>query len=485
MTSNPRRRVEVELDWYYISKDKVRKWVFLAAGVLAIVAVAVFFIVRGTDENRRARNEIKRAEEMIDKAQELQEAARAVDEITAARGKVREARGALEAGTPQTAISAAREAQSMAQRIVASYSSAQSDASILDTAGKVEIQRANRTNWEAAKAGQQLFEGDFLKTGWNGAAEVMLSDGTLYRIKPETLFEIHRTSLVSTASGQKTRRSEVKFIVGTININTGESSSSIVRTDTATAEIGARTSVGLEVDAKKETFVATYRGETLLSNTQGLKVVVGQQEQVSTQASGKTFTAKVKIPDSPELLVPEDNAMFDVRKPQALMLRWKPVREGVRYRLQIAQSRLFVPESLIVDLDDRIRPEASVTVKAEGVFFWRVAAINRANLLSDWSVTRRLRVLSGERRPEVPDSIPPEIVLERPRPTGSIVFISGKTEAGATVTVNGEPADVEPSGTFKKILTISKEGFNTIEVKAIDGAGNVAVRRERVLIQTF
>ena len=66
----------------------------------------------------------------------------------------------------------------------------------------------------------------------------MAVDGTFYRIKPETLFEVHRgKTFAGAGEGEPKRQSEIKFIVGTVDINTGEGSRSIVRTDAATADI--------------------------------------------------------------------------------------------------------------------------------------------------------------------------------------------------------------------------------------------------------
>lgn len=485
MTKKPQRRLEVELDWYYIQKETLRKWGLIGVGALLLVAAGVYLYIQGTDQNRRAKSEIAASEKALEEAQRMPEAIRATDELTLARNKIAEARSHLEGRNLQGAINSARESQSISQRILAGYAAAKADAGILDVGGKVEIQRANRTTWESAKPGMQLFEGDFLKTGANGAADVMAADGTLYRIKPETLFEVRRTATLSSPSGQKTRRSEIKMIVGTMNINTGESSRSVVRTDTATTDIGSRSSVGVGVDLSKTTLVATYRGEAVLSNDQGGRLVVGAKEQVTAAGDTKAFGQKQKLPDTPELASPEDNAAFDVRQPGPLILKWKAVRDAARYKLQISQSRLFVPESIVVDLDDRTKPEATAMVKEEGVFFWRVAAIGKANLVSDWSSSRRFRVTSGEIRAGRPDSLPPSLTLERPKVTGTIVFVAGKAEAGASVTVNGELADTDAQGNFRKIIAIHKEGLNTVEVRAADGAGNVSVRRENVYIQIF
>ena len=66
-----------------------------------------------------------------------------------------------------------------------------SEAHVADVAGTVQIQRASRTTWETLRQSMPLHEGDFIKTGPNGTAEVLWNDGTMYRIRPETLFEVH------------------------------------------------------------------------------------------------------------------------------------------------------------------------------------------------------------------------------------------------------------------------------------------------------
>ena len=78
-----------------------------------------------------------------------------------------------------------------------------------------------------------------------------------------------------------------------------------------------------------------------------------------------------------------------------------------RYRLQIARSRLFIPDSIVI-VDDRPRPEAVVTVTEEGAFYWRVATIGKGNVISEWSPTRRFKVLAGgQRSPADPTALRP------------------------------------------------------------------------------
>jgi hypothetical protein len=72
-----------------------------------------------------------------------------------------------------------------------------------------------------------------------------------------------------------------------------------------------------------------------------------------------------------------------------------------------------------------------------------------------------------------------------PQQMGNLFLIYGKTEPGAIVTVNAEPADVEPDGSFKKTITVERDGAAMLTVKAVDASGNEAVRRVRVFVESL
>ena len=46
-------------------------------------------------------------------------------------------------------------------------------------------------------------------------------------------------------------------------------------------------------------------------------------------------------------------------------------------------------------------------------------------------------------------------------------------------------ADVDASGTFKKVISFANEGVNVLTVRAVDGAGNETLRRETVMIEIY
>ncbi len=72
-----------------------------------------------------------------------------------------------------------------------------------------------------------------------------------------------------------------------------------------------------------------------------------------------------------------------------------------------------------------------------------------------------------------------------PQQMGNLFLIFGKTDSGATVTVNGESADVEPDGTFRKTITIDRDGYAMLIVKATDASGNETVKRIKVFVETL
>jgi hypothetical protein len=184
-------------------------------------------------------------------------------------------------------------------------------------------------------------------------------------------------------------------------------------------------------------------------------------------------------------MLPADNRVYDLKTGDQVELKWTKVPEAARYRLQISRSRLFVPDSIEVDLDDRIPTSARVKVSREGPYFWRVATIDGNGTTSDWSLVRRFKMLSEPLKAGTGDTTPPELTVFTPQQMGNLFLIYGKTEPGAIVTVNAEPADVEPDGSFKKTITVERDGAAMLTVKSVDASGNETVKRVRVFVESM
>jgi len=468
-----------DLDWFVIPIQKIRQWAVVIVLVLIAGGVGYFVYQRGRrSPEEKARAEIASAESLLARATRSTGAARPGSNTAQAKDFLRDAHESFSASRWEEAFRLAVESESYSRRALGgSAAGEQGDASFIFVEGDVSLQRAGRSTFEPAKQREALFDGDFVKAGQTGSAEIMFYDGTLYTIRPGSLFECRRPTS-SEVSG-----SQIKMVSGAVNVYTS-SSNSTVTTDAATAAISRDSRVSVDVSPGDKTEVTSFRGRTTVSTARESVTLEGR-EKVAAGAQTGTFTPKVALPDTPEPLLPADNRIYDLKTGDQVELKWSKISDAARYRLQISRSRLFVPDSTEVDLDDRVQTTARVKVSKEGSYFWRVAAIEASGLTSDWSPVRRFKMVTEPLKASGSTGAPPELTVYPPQQMGNLFLVYGKTEPGAVVTVNAEPADVEPDGSFKKTITIERDGATVLVVKSVDASGNETVRRVRVFVESL
>jgi hypothetical protein len=473
------RLVGADLDWFIIPIRKIAAW-----GLLGVVVAGAGFLGYRTyvktrpSAEERARTEIESAAALLVQATATVGTGRPGSNLTRAADLLQEARNVMGDRRFDEAFRLAVESESYSRRVIGRLKSDENgDASFIFVEGDVTLQRAGRSNFESAKQRVPLFDGDFIKTGRTGSAEIMFTDGTLFTIRPGSLFEVRRPTAAE-GSG-----SEVKMVSGAVNVYTSTSPST-VSTDDATAAIERNSRVSVDVAQGEKTEVTTYRGRTTVSTGLNTVTLEGRQRVVAAARTGALST-RVLLPEAPVPILPADNRTFDLTGGGDVDLRWSRVPDAARYRIQISRSRLFVPDANEVDLDDRTGLSARIKVSREGPYFWRLAAINRAGVSSDWSSVRRFRMLQEPVRSGTGDTTPPELTVFPPQQMGNLFLIFGKTELGAVVTVNADPADVATDGTFKKTVTIERDGYAMLVIKAVDASGNETIRRMRVFVESL
>jgi len=219
----PGQPAGTDLDWFVIPIQKIRQWGIILLLLLIAGGVGYFLYSRNRKSPQdRARAEITEADSLLGKATRAVGAVRPGSNVAQARDFLKDANESFAASRWEEAFRLAVESQSYSRRALGGTGGGeQGDASFIFVEGDVSLQRAGRSTFEPARQRQPLFEGDFVKAGKTGSAEIMFFAGTLYTIRPGSLFECRRPRS-SESSG-----SQIKMLSGAINVYTSGASAAV------------------------------------------------------------------------------------------------------------------------------------------------------------------------------------------------------------------------------------------------------------------
>ena len=473
-----RKASQAGKDWYSISVDTLRGWGFLL--LILVLVVAGFFGWQSVDRRSVEQKAVAVIAESGKLLLQLEEEKRSASftEFAAGRLSLEDARTKLAAKDFQGALDAGQKSRTLLMFVLDALALKGSSglAQFNEVEGDVEFRRGDGGEWQEARLRAHLQPGDYVRTAESGSAQIMFGDGTLYTVRPNTQFIVTPSSAGGGAPEQT-----IEMEYGWVNLSTSEKSGSNVKTPGAMARVKEDTDAFVSVDksSNQGRFGAT-RGTMELSSKGGLtREIKGLQQVVQT---GDLLSEAKPLPAPPTQTEPDDNLAFDLDQTKRLVLAWAPVPGSARYALQISRNILFVDN--IVNAENRSRTRATLALRGEGTFLWRVAAYGPDGALGPWSGARKFRVASshttgGEKK----GSSPPTLDLDDVKPYGSIFFVAGRSDPGARVEVNGEQVKTGVDGSFNKPVQLTKEGWNIIEIRARDAWGNETVRRHRVFVE--
>ncbi|MBW3565975.1 MAG: FecR family protein [Acidobacteria bacterium] len=472
---------ESTFDWFLISIDKLR----LIGGILLLLLVAgTVWLFRdeilGSTPRQRAQAAIEAAEHSLNEMAALPNLQEFRSQYDSAESTLGRASDAFEGTDYPAAETLAREAEATARSVLSRLEGeARAAAQFLTVEGRVEFQRGGSGDWLRATARSALQRGDWVRTAENSSAEIFFGDGTLYTIGPRGLLEIYPRRPGQPAS----RSGSVSMEIGSIEVNTGDDASTVSTPATAVT-VNTTSTTLIDVRTGGGTEIAAVRGTSSVASSGGPTVSLEQGQRIEADPSGRLSEVR-GYTSPPALTAPADNAIISASKGRIIELQWRPVPGAAGgYRLQVSRSRLF--GNIEIDAG-RDRPSARVRLTSSGSFFWRVASIDRNGQQGPFSGHRRFRVTGISEGPGVSvtqDTTPPSLQLDRPSHLGGPNFIiRGVAEPGASIFIDEEQVPVGSDGSFSKLITFRKIGYNTVVVKAVDPAGNQTVMRERVLVE--
>ncbi len=465
-----------DIDWYLISIDRLKQIGLIILLVALGLAGWWFF----TSQKRNPRSTAEAA--IADARQSLNDLAASKEfpshrtEYDRASKRLDAAQTLLGQAKYPDAQGAAVESQTISRAALSGGTSAENDAQFLSVEGEVQFQKGSSNEWHRAEVRTGLFNGDWVKTSDNSSAELIFSNGSLYTVGAGALLEIYAQFNPATSK----KSNSVQMQIGSVEVATTDDSST-VRTPGSQVVVDSESTTQVGVDKGKATSVVATKGSaSITAPTGGPAVKIASGEKVTASPEGALSGVK-KLAMPPALLAPNDNQVFP--SDSKIDFTWVTVPGAAGYLLQVSRSRLFT----VLEINSkRQKPTATAKVTADGAFYWRIASLGTDGDSGPFSTPFRFRVSGASQQAgsQTQEGPPPALLLKKPYPIGGPFYmIEGTTDAGATVFINDEEVDVESSGHFKKLVSFSKVGRNTVVVKAVNAAGKQTIQSENVLVE--
>ena len=345
--------------------------------------------------------------------------------------------------------------------------------------GSVKVKPVGTFEWIPADTGTVLRKSDLVRTSAGSAAEIAFFDGTIVHVRPDSLITIEETAVDPSTKQRKVAwhisSGEVNF--QTVRRNAAGSAAEIT-TPTVRTSAAEQTEGGIRVAQSGDSDVRIWRGSSQVETRAGQRVTLGAAEAVTVDAAGKAAPKQV-LPPVPTLLAPPHQAEITYPDPSRAitMLAWNPVPSAAAYHVMLDYSAYF--NRPIVD--SRFSG-SSVQLRLDtGKYYWRVAAVDKNGAEGAFSEFARFAVVrrGGGGATGGP---PPPLVIQELELRTNILQIKGRTEPGATVTVNGQRVDVQSDGSFNEFITLDKPGRQMVVVRSTGLAGGVNEQRRQVVV---
>ena len=342
--------------------------------------------------------------------------------------------------------------------------------------GKVQVKKVNSVQWVTADYRMSLDKGDLIQTSGDGAARVNFADGTTYTVQADTLVTVEENSV----GRDSETRVAMHISSGAVDLATGTwespKSKAEVSFSNAVASVQQNSRAAVRSDPKtNQSDITVSAGTAELATTDGRQhVEIGKWERATVPAGGGNVI-KTNMLAPPELAEPLNLQPMSVPDPKhsPVHFEWKPVQGAVSYEIRVSTTSMF---SRIVE--DRKLPgtSADITGLDPGDYFWDVMATDAQKHVSAASDTFKFTLATQGKGQEMMLEIGPTELHGN-------VEISGRTEPGAALIINGESvADIHPDGSFKYFTPSLGRGSHTIAVTGQNRRGGIAIKRVEVVV---
>ena len=343
--------------------------------------------------------------------------------------------------------------------------------------GTIRVKKANGNSWVNADYNVPLEKGDVVQTGAEGMAKIVFNDGTNYTVKQDSLIVIEENS----ANEQQQTSVSVAVTTGTVDLATAtyvQGSKSQVIVAGAKASLAPESAAQVRNDPRADQHEILMKKGSGDIERNGEVVRLSNWEKVSFQSESKSMERGKEI-GPPTPITPGNMMPIFVNageKSKDVEFSWTPMTNAAGYRLRISHNPYFF--SLLVD---RKIESANVVVTGlgEGAYYWVIQSYDAAGKESMESERNRFTIISKTK-----EKVELALELEPFIQHGHVIEVTGKTEAGARVMVNGREVPLlADDGTFHYFTPPLPGGESLITVTAQNSKGGVNTRQQKVVIQ--
>lgn len=341
--------------------------------------------------------------------------------------------------------------------------------------GKVQIKKNNSVQWVNADYQLTLDKGDTIQTGTDGVARIAFADGTTYTVKSDTYVTVEDNNVAedhATKVGVHISSGQVDLATGTWEV---PGSKAEVSFENAVASLRSNTHAAVRSDpTTKEQEITVASGSAEL--TRGNEHLDIAKWERATFATGSATITKSEVLAPPELLEPlnlQPLIVADTKK-DPVHFAWKAVNTAKMYEFQVSTTAMF--NHVVFD-----KKTAGTTLDVTGLdpgdYFWRVRGIDEKNNSSDAGDALKFTLVMQGKAQEM------LLEVDDTELHGNNVEVSGRTEPGAALMINGaQVADIKQDGRFRYFTTPMTRGSHDIVITGQNRRGGTAIKHVTVVI---
>jgi hypothetical protein len=367
-----------------------------------------------------------------------------------------------------------RVSDSLMRHDTAAVNPATRQARFVNLDGRVQVKKVNSVEWTSADYQMTLDRGDLVQTGPEGVARIVFADGTTYTVKADTLVTVEENLVAQDAP----TRVGVHISSGAVDLTTptwgvpGSKADISFEDAVASLRENSRAVVRSDPTTRQQEITVATGGAELNRGTQ--HVEVSQWEKASFVGNGPITTTAVLAP--PGLIEPLNLQPIILADPKhdPIHFSWKAVNTAKSYQLQISNTAMFTQVVL-----QRKTADTSIDVTGldPGEYFWKVRAVDEQNAVSDLSDPYKFTLVAQGKEQEMLLEVDNTVLH------GNVVEVSGRTEAGAALIINGQQvADIRQDGRFHYFTEPMTKGDHTLVITGQNRRGGTAIKRVDIVI---